>query len=98
MVRNWFLFSNYHQFTYINLFICFVFSFVFNLLQQGVKKPFDAVIRANIGDCHAMGQPYIKFLRDVSVQIIIIIMINRLVMFLLLMNILNATFWLLVNW
>lgn len=75
------------------------FFFVFNLLQQGVKKPFDAVIRANIGDCHAMGQPYIKFLRDVSVQIIIIIiMINRLVMFLLLKNILNATFWLLVNW
>lgn len=34
--------------------------------SQGVKKPFDEVIRANIGDCHAMGQPYITFLRDVS--------------------------------
>lgn len=62
-----------------------IFSFVlyllffFNLLRQGVKKPFDTVIRANIGDCHAMGQPYIKFLRDVSVQCLnFIIMINRL--------------------
>ena len=35
---------------------------------QGVKKPFNEVIRANIGDCHAMGQPYIKFLRDVSIK------------------------------
>lgn len=67
IIRNLFLFSNYHQ-THINLFICFVLILFFHLLQQGVKKPFDAVIRANIGDCHAMGQPYIKFLRDVSVQ------------------------------
>lgn len=35
---------------------------------QGVKKPFNEVIRANIGDCHAMGQPYITFLRDVSIS------------------------------
>uniref|UniRef100_A0A0A1XKE0 alanine transaminase n=2 Tax=Zeugodacus cucurbitae TaxID=28588 RepID=A0A0A1XKE0_ZEUCU len=33
-------------------------------LQQGVKKPFDQVIRANIGDCHAMGQKPITFLRQ----------------------------------
>ena len=33
---------------------------------QGVKKPFDQVIRANIGDCHAMGQQPITFLRQVS--------------------------------
>lgn len=74
IIYNLFLFSYYHQ-IHISLFIGFVFFFIFHLLQQGVKKPFDAVIRANIGDCHAMGQPYIKFLRDVSVQI----MINRLV-------------------
>lgn len=42
-------------------------KFYFSL--QGVKKPFNEVIRANIGDCHAMGQPYIKFLRDVSIGI-----------------------------
>lgn len=36
------------------------------LLLQGVKKPFDYVIRANIGDCHAMGQKPITFLRQVS--------------------------------
>ncbi|KAM7346714.1 alanine aminotransferase 1 isoform 1-T2 [Cochliomyia hominivorax] len=33
-------------------------------LKQGVKKPFDYVIRANIGDCHAMGQKPITFLRQ----------------------------------
>ncbi|XP_036391018.1 alanine aminotransferase 2-like [Megalops cyprinoides] len=34
-------------------------------LQQGVKKPFTEVIKANIGDAHAMGQPPITFLRQV---------------------------------
>lgn len=34
-------------------------------LQQGVKKPFTQVIRANIGDCHACGQQPITFLRQV---------------------------------
>jgi alanine transaminase len=34
-------------------------------LQQGVKKPFNQVIRANIGDCHACGQQPITFLRQV---------------------------------
>ncbi|KAI8125371.1 hypothetical protein FF38_05334 [Lucilia cuprina] len=33
-------------------------------LKEGVKKPFDYVIRANIGDCHAMGQKPITFLRQ----------------------------------
>ncbi|KAG8437342.1 hypothetical protein GDO86_008152 [Hymenochirus boettgeri] len=32
---------------------------------QGVKKPFDEVIKANIGDAHAMGQQPITFLRQV---------------------------------
>ncbi|XP_007887603.1 alanine aminotransferase 2 [Callorhinchus milii] len=34
-------------------------------LQQGVQKPFTEVIRANIGDSHAMGQQPITFLRQV---------------------------------
>ncbi|XP_075226083.1 alanine aminotransferase 1-like [Lycorma delicatula] len=34
-------------------------------LEQGVKKPFDEVIKANIGDCHAMGQVPITFIRQV---------------------------------
>lgn len=34
-------------------------------LKQGVKKPFSEVIRANIGDAHAMGQKPITFLRQV---------------------------------
>ncbi|RNA00821.1 alanine aminotransferase 1-like, partial [Brachionus plicatilis] len=34
-------------------------------LQNGVSKPFDRVIRANIGDCHATGQKPITFLRQV---------------------------------
>ncbi|KAB5535863.1 hypothetical protein PHYPO_G00122850 [Pangasianodon hypophthalmus] len=34
-------------------------------LREGVKKPFDEVIRANIGDAHAMGQQPITFFRQV---------------------------------
>lgn len=34
-------------------------------LFQGVKKPFNEIIRANIGDCHAMGQVPITFIRQV---------------------------------
>lgn len=33
-------------------------------LEQGAKKPFKEVIRANIGDCHAMGQVPITFIRQ----------------------------------
>lgn len=32
---------------------------------QGVKKPFTEVIKANIGDAHAMGQRPITFIRQV---------------------------------
>lgn len=39
--------------------------FPFSYLSQGVKKPFTEVIKANIGDCHAMGQKPLKFLRQV---------------------------------
>lgn len=34
-------------------------------LRKGVKKPFKEVLRANIGDCHAMGQKPLTFLRQV---------------------------------
>ncbi|XP_078060159.1 alanine aminotransferase 2-like isoform X2 [Mustelus asterias] len=34
-------------------------------LQQGVSKPFSEVIKANIGDSHAMGQRPITFIRQV---------------------------------
>ncbi|CAF93240.1 unnamed protein product, partial [Tetraodon nigroviridis] len=34
-------------------------------LQQGVKQPFGEVIKANIGDAHAMGQQPITFVRQV---------------------------------
>ncbi|XP_030631313.1 alanine aminotransferase 2-like isoform X2 [Chanos chanos] len=34
-------------------------------LKEGVKKPFDEVIKANIGDAHAMGQRPITFFRQV---------------------------------
>lgn len=42
----------------ISKFLCFP--------PQGATKPFKEVIRANIGDCHAMGQEPITFLRQVS--------------------------------
>ncbi|CAD7090598.1 unnamed protein product [Hermetia illucens] len=34
-------------------------------LKRGVKKPFDEVIRANTGDCQAMGQAPITYIRQV---------------------------------
>lgn len=34
-------------------------------LEKGVKKPYDKVIRANLGDAHAMGQMPITFIRQV---------------------------------
>jgi alanine transaminase len=34
-------------------------------LLKGLKKPFTEVIKANIGDCHAMGQVPITFIRQV---------------------------------
>lgn len=41
-------------------------------LFQGVKKPFTEVIRANIGDAHAMGQKPITFLRQVRPLCIVV--------------------------
>ena len=34
-------------------------------MLQGVSKPFNDVIKANIGDAHAMGQAPVVFLRQV---------------------------------
>ncbi|RVE45199.1 hypothetical protein evm_010140 [Chilo suppressalis] len=34
-------------------------------LEKGIEKSFDRVVRANIGDCHALGQPPITFIRQV---------------------------------
>ena len=34
-------------------------------LKDGAKKPFDHVVRANIGDCHLMGEKPITFIRQV---------------------------------
>jgi alanine transaminase len=36
-----------------------------NELKKGVEKPFKEVLKANIGDCHAMGQKPITFIRQV---------------------------------
>ncbi|XP_047027242.1 alanine aminotransferase 1-like isoform X1 [Helicoverpa zea] len=33
-------------------------------IQKGVPKPFERVVRANIGDCHALGQKPITFIRQ----------------------------------
>ena len=38
-----------------------MFFFIF----QGVQKPFDSVIKANIGDAHAMGNAPVTFLRQI---------------------------------
>jgi len=34
-------------------------------IQSGVQKPFDSVIKANIGDAHAMGNAPVTFLRQI---------------------------------
>lgn len=36
-----------------------------SFLWQGIKKPFKEVVKANIGDCHAVGQKPITFIRQV---------------------------------
>ena len=34
-------------------------------ILKGIKKPFEAVVKANIGDCHSFGQKPITFIRQV---------------------------------
>ena len=36
------------------------------IVPQGVEKPFSSVIKANIGDAHAMGNKPITFIRQVE--------------------------------
>jgi hypothetical protein len=43
-----------------------VFLFSNKELEAGVKKPFANVIKANIGDAHAMGNKPITFIRQVT--------------------------------
>ncbi|XP_050539227.1 alanine aminotransferase 1 isoform X2 [Daktulosphaira vitifoliae] len=40
-----------------------------NELKEGKEKPFTEVLKANIGDCHAMGQKPITFIRQVLVLV-----------------------------
>lgn len=49
--------SKYKNIVKLNISICYFF--------QGAKKPFKEVIKANVGDAHAMGQQPITFLRQV---------------------------------
>lgn len=51
----------------LNIIVCFLTFCVIHLTPlQGVKKPFKEVIKANIGDAHAMGQRPITFFRQVA--------------------------------
>ena len=46
-----------------------MFSLSLNIVKiflQGVEKPFSSVIKANIGDAHAMGNKPITFIRQVE--------------------------------
>lgn len=51
---------------YIIYMIQSTFFYVLHFQFQGVKKPFKEVLKANIGDCHAMGQKPITFIRQVK--------------------------------
>ncbi|KAG8280545.1 glycerol-3-phosphate O-acyltransferase 2 [Homalodisca vitripennis] len=42
-----------------------------NELQQGAKKPFTEVLKANIGDSHALGQTPITFIRQVLALVLL---------------------------
>lgn len=44
------------------------FLYVVFFALQGMKKPFAEVIKANIGDAHAMGQQPITFFRQVCAE------------------------------
>ena len=39
---------------------------IIKIFPQGVEKPFSSVIKANIGDAHAMGNKPITFIRQVE--------------------------------
>jgi len=48
------------------------FNALNNIQFQGVEKPFKEVLKANIGDCHAMGQKPITFIRQVQLYYFLI--------------------------
>jgi len=51
----------------LDIIVCFLtFCLIYFTPFQGVKKPFEEVIKANIGDAHAMGQRPITFFRQVA--------------------------------
>ena len=54
----------------------FVSKIAFFLNFQGAQKPFQNVIKANIGDAHAMGQKPITFLRQVLALVTIPELLN----------------------
>ena len=39
---------------------------ILKIFPKGVEKPFSSVIKANIGDAHAMGNKPITFIRQVE--------------------------------
>ena len=39
---------------------------IMKIFPKGVEKPFSSVIKANIGDAHAMGNKPITFIRQVE--------------------------------
>ena len=67
---NFFKFSNFSRFkTPISLLLSNYLHYLF-FYSQGAKKPFKEVIKANIGDAHAMGQKPITFLRQVLALVV----------------------------
>lgn len=50
---------------YFSFFVIIKVSHYVLIFFQGAKKPFTNVIKANIGDAHAMGQKPITFIRQV---------------------------------
>ena len=51
---------------------------ILNLIQ-GIQKPFEKVIKANIGDCHAVGGQPITFIRQVSQFVIVLLTLKSLI-------------------
>lgn len=84
-----FLFLSYFNY------LCYPIFPTFSLISpsmQGIKKPFTEVIKANIGDCHAMGQKPITFFRQVCLQDILHVMLNFKQQFLYILYICSICF------
>jgi hypothetical protein len=46
------------------------------MVLQGAKKPFADVIRCNIGDCHAVGQKPLTFIRQVTANLLRLLLLS----------------------